>query len=70
MFHYFRTIQSIKMARSASNNLPASHRRRDTTNNPERPTPSLGGGPDSTEVCYFCFCTPCVEHEDIIPDFV
>ena len=57
------------MARSSSNDVPASRRHRIDTEDPDRVTPILGGGNSEAEVCYF-FCSPCVVNEDVIHDFV
>ena len=58
------------MARSSSNDVFVPRRRRIDTEDPDRVTPNLGGGNSEAEVCYFCFCSPCVVNEDVIPDFV
>jgi hypothetical protein len=30
----------------------------------------LGGGPGSAEVCFFCFCDPCISSPEHLPEFV
>ena len=62
------------MARSSGSSndrdLPATRRCRIDTEDPDRVIPILGGGDSEAEVCYFCFCSPCVVNEEVLPDFV
>ena len=41
-----------------------------STRSNKRTLPILGGDQSDTEVCYYCFFSPCVVHETVLPDFV
>ena len=43
--------------------LPPSRRPNNTTH-------FLGSGPASTEVCYFCYCDPCISNQAHLPECI
>ena len=63
---FIAKIMARRQREPRSNGEPSSRRRRVE----ETLIDVLGGSPESSEICFYCFCSPCVANLSTLPGFV